>query len=1283
MPVEPIPCASDGGIPTPVVVTTCCSPSIGSAALCRPDGTMLLLVVQSGCAECGQDPGDPQVAGWIDTTTGAFTAGPPPADAGPCGAVGECEEPTQPVAMTGVCLADGTPISVVVTRDCDGVVTQEGWLNLTTGAWSAGQPPAGTIACGDSRSIQVSGTFCDIDPGTGDVLALVLIEYSYAADGSISSVRLVDATTGATYSPQGTITTCPAGVEEPEQALVRLCDVHDDESGAITPTPFVRDYRRDESGVIVGYSDYTLDGAPYIPSGTVGTCAQPCHDTTALLVCDVPVDGVSGAPAAADTDPTPYPWDAAPVRCLTPLAGGGAALWSGGSLTFGPDTAGDCNPRQVLRGVAATLTAPRPACDDGTATVTVSVRVTDDGPYDAARNFNGGLRLHRADNGERLAGMPLYRTVVGQPEVLTVQASVPAGLLAAGQVVAVLDLETYDDTDGNLGTVWTADSYTAAFAYDVAGCAVQFLRTVVTDCETGAVVATTDTTLDGSSPYTVTGQAGQCTPAGGDGGVPEPCRDTTSVLLCDAAAGTETVPPTVTDATLADTHLDGNAAFPLLPKPWTPLWSGGQLVFPADPDGSAGDGLQVYRTVVGRVTAAVPDECGAASGELTISVRVTNNGPSPGDGGTGWLWVYRDGGILTRVDVAHSAPVGHVQTLTATVPVTPADLSGGAITLALALETYHTAGPKAWTADQFTVSGELDGCAVQFMRTLTVDCGTGQVVQVTDSTLDGAPYTVTGQVGQCAPAGGAGGPVEPCRQSSSLLVCDSAGGQNTVTPDITDGESSDISYIGDDPSSWPPLPKPWAPLWAGDPLTFPTDPDGSAGNGGQVYRTVIGRISAAVPDECAAASGTLTVSVRVTLDGPNPGNGHDGSLRLFRDTAPITADNVLGNAPVGHVQTLTVQAPVTAAELANGEVFLGLWLETFHNSGPKQWTADQFTIGAELDGCEVQFLRTVTTGCDGTVVAITDTTLDGAPYTVTGDVGQCTTVAEPDTPCGDTELVVLCDLGDESPGESPGEPFGEPVRFLRRFTFGCDGLVVSTADLTLDGLSYTPTGEVVACDEVDDPHAPIATEVECRCDDTDGDGIGDVDYVAVVTIAADGTLASVGTYLPDLSARYTPVAPVPCPISGGPTPVLDAEPVTLCDTGADGTVTAFLRHLAYAGAGPAVAVADTTLDGQTPYTPSGTVGLCPATPGAVQALRLELGASQSWDLAGEPLAQSVTATAVSGDGEVTDEAGTTTLHPGETATWSVTRDQDQNLRGPLVIAATTGVVTLNITRAVT
>lgn len=182
-----------------------------------------------------------------------------------------CENPTQPVATVGLCLADGTPIATTVVRDCAGNITQEGWLNLTSGAWSAGTPPAGTIACGDSRSITVSGTFCDIDD-QGTVVGLVLIEYQYAPDGSIDSVRLVDAVTGDTYTPQGEITTCPAGVEQPERDLVQLCDVSDDESGTVTRIPFVRDYTRNENGQITGHTDYTLDGQPYTVTGEVGQC---------------------------------------------------------------------------------------------------------------------------------------------------------------------------------------------------------------------------------------------------------------------------------------------------------------------------------------------------------------------------------------------------------------------------------------------------------------------------------------------------------------------------------------------------------------------------------------------------------------------------------------------------------------------------------------------------------------------------------------------------------------------------------------------------------------------------------------------------------------------------------------------------------------------------------------------------------------------------------------------------------------------------------------------------
>ncbi|MET8609812.1 hypothetical protein [Streptomyces misionensis] len=236
----------------------------------------------------GAPSGPPRI---VDAVTGGPVAIPGGATLGMCPGGAPCASPTQPTATVGLCLPDGTPIAVTVVRDCAGTVTSEGWINLRTGAFSAGAPPTGTVACGSSQSVQVSGTFCDLDPA-GAVLGLVLIEYSYAADGTISGVRLVDATTGTTYTPQGEISVCPAGTDsEPEADIVQLCDVQPDG----TAISMIRDYRRDELGAVSGHSDYTLDGAPYQPTGTVSTCQpaseppQPERDLAVL--CDTAADG--------------------------------------------------------------------------------------------------------------------------------------------------------------------------------------------------------------------------------------------------------------------------------------------------------------------------------------------------------------------------------------------------------------------------------------------------------------------------------------------------------------------------------------------------------------------------------------------------------------------------------------------------------------------------------------------------------------------------------------------------------------------------------------------------------------------------------------------------------------------------------------------------------------------------------------------------------------------------------------------------------------------------------
>jgi hypothetical protein len=189
-----------------------------------------------------------------------------------CDGGSDCADQRAPLATLGLCLADGTPIAAIVTRDCDGIVRQEGWVNLVSGVFSAGQPPVGTVACGEPRSVSTGGTFCDIDPASGTVFGLVLIEYTYNSDGSVSGVRLINAATGQTYTPQGEITTCPAGVTQPEKDLVVLCDTLAD--GSVRR--FLRDYARDENGQITGHTDYTPDGSTYPVAGTVGFCDGDC-----------------------------------------------------------------------------------------------------------------------------------------------------------------------------------------------------------------------------------------------------------------------------------------------------------------------------------------------------------------------------------------------------------------------------------------------------------------------------------------------------------------------------------------------------------------------------------------------------------------------------------------------------------------------------------------------------------------------------------------------------------------------------------------------------------------------------------------------------------------------------------------------------------------------------------------------------------------------------------------------------------------------------------------------
>lgn len=166
MPIEPLPCTPEGPGPGPGPGpggSSCCAPSITSTALCRPDGTTILLVLRSGCVCDGADPGTPEVAGWIDAGTGEFTEGPAPGDAGPCSGSGSDDCATVTVLRLCDQTDDCTPFLRHLLHDCTGTVTSSA---DTTEDGTTPYTPAGAV--GDCAAC----TDCPPTPMCGQLLGL-------------------------------------------------------------------------------------------------------------------------------------------------------------------------------------------------------------------------------------------------------------------------------------------------------------------------------------------------------------------------------------------------------------------------------------------------------------------------------------------------------------------------------------------------------------------------------------------------------------------------------------------------------------------------------------------------------------------------------------------------------------------------------------------------------------------------------------------------------------------------------------------------------------------------------------------------------------------------------------------------------------------------------------------------------------------------------------------------------------------------------------------------------
>ncbi|MFD8820748.1 hypothetical protein ACFV1C_00015 [Streptomyces sp. NPDC059605] len=1032
MAVEPIPCQTGGG-GTPVEVTTCCSPSIASTALCRPDGTTVLLVVQSGCVECGQDAPAPEVVGWVDTATGTYTPGAPPADAGACETIGGCEEPTQPVAMTGLCLADGTPISVVVTRDCAGTVTQEGWLNLTTGAWAAGAPPAGTIACGNPRSIQVSGTFCDVDPN-GDVVGLVLIEYSYAPDGSIAGVRLVDAVTGGTYTPQGEVTTCPAGVEQPERDLVQLCDLTDAESGAgLLPVPFLRDYQRDETGQITGHTDYTLDGAPYVPTGTVGVCPQEstCRDCTTQVLCDVPASTVTApilnppqppAGARSGTLPNGVGWE---------VYGGSSSVPNWWSIALLPSPSAGPLPVRFTQPVTAEWSA-----QVGRRGVGVGIIVMPPGTQlvslDPAHLWDPATRVFRPDpaSGPVGAGAPTSR------------------FRHTGPVTELLFA-----TDGSTGF-----SATQRMVGDflVTPATQTFLRTVCRDCD-GQVLDTTDTLLDGATPYEPVGTVGVCHPP-----ETEPCASTVEVLrLCDLNPTVEpdeqgrrcAVPflrHLVHDCSGAlvetrDTGVDGAT-------PYTPV----QVV-----DCTAG--VPALAELLWPQTGIAEDPAGLARQDFiyTITnpqtgdvaeVRLHASSTSPGGCGP-----YDPANPVFNNPTTYTLTLDSAAQEMSTFRLDLIDFDTFEGITGLSPVPSRVEGDVTWSGSTITANQSNAAAAVYWDNppaTISYRYGnTGGGLACSAVAFQGMTLVPEGCCG-CDAA-------EPCRDTSSTLLCDTTTTEAVTVFDPAGAADADgwevVSFTGAQPGYGPTGPMPY-PVYRGTSntgqISYGARPDLNAGPAAMPWpgydkapiRWIIRKTFEAPQD------GTATVTAT--------GFRADGGGRVRINGVDMGLYSQWGQPGVGGGG----QAPVTAGpNLVEIEV---------RDDWGYNWATGKLDIVMTKT---VEFLRRTVVDCEtGETVSITDTTLDGQPYEVTGEVGTCTPVEEC-CPQQNTETIQLCDTAAD----------GTVTPFLRHLTHAEGGAITAVVDTLLDGATtYTPAGTVGVCDQAE-PCRDTSSTLLCDTSATD------------------------------------------------------------------------------------------------------------------------------------------------------------------------------------------------------
>lgn len=844
--------------------------------------------------------------------------------------------------------------------------------------------------------------------------------------------------------------------------------------------PFLRKYVQSldatNQAQVNSFRDFTLAGAPYVAVGTVQTCTATETPET-LTLCDITQEpGLDGDRSALNLTTLPN----------GPTAG---AFPNGIGYTVDAGSVGGAGTYLIPGASTQTWTFSEPAMlrfgvnnlNVGAECVTLPVGTVVESIH-ANHTYNPVTRV--LCNGGAAAQTDESIFTLDGATTLAITSN-PGG----GGLRGLVRLEAGRTTFTEVRT--------------------PFLRTICRTCGEAPVI--TDTTLDGLAPYVPVGTVGVCDAPAAE----SPCANSTTLLVCDLPTGDPDGTPTITDSAqqfIADT---ANADFIQRPGGGGALWTGGVINF--GPDVSTGPGItQVHRYVAAKLQ-AVPPSCTDGTVHLSLSVQALNEGPGAGCSGAGRFRLYRisDGAVLASGTPLINTPVGASETLTIEADIPAAELTAGNVAAWLDVETFQTGtcpppDGKVWQASNFTAAYAYgqDGCQTQFFRTVVTDCETGETLATVDTTPDGAPYVVVGQVGDCgtsdsgspcpcvsaADIGQAVADAEPCGTASSIgTVC--------YTPPVAvqtlqDDWTGATSVVGGGSRVWT------NPNFAGAGITVTetvTPDTGAALLGAGVRNTATSpasqhtaidlgaprtnvtvrmdffgsvqgeRLRNVTPAFAAVSGNGTAVLANTGVDGGPAGDGtifltFPGPVQnISWDYAPtggglsgqsfisFNTGNASNSAPAAVLRDCETGA-TTLVDLATGTVLNPATISIVDCPGDEAPTAiDQQDVETLIlcDATPTRFLRAIKYDAEtGAVLSVVNTALDGTtPFAPVGAVGICST---PVTTDFDFLSTVLCDANG--------------TQFIQRLTFNsATGAVTATTNTTLTGAAFAPVAPIALC----------------------------------------------------------------------------------------------------------------------------------------------------------------------------------------------------------------------------